>query len=180
MNKVQLFNLTHLVLLTTLRLDAAQSSRCALCFAELYSPNLTIEKTTVIANTPVLWLKPERSVLVCKSPAHLSSNWEERECWRSFPYHHIFQMLPSPLIWKSSYLTCPSPAFESWSFSPNTPHTLCGQEWLQSKALQHPAPGHPTATMARTKGWHRIDLLRVPSNHMGALCVCSIIWTLRR
>lgn len=38
----------------------------------------------------------------------------------------------------------------------------------RARLSRHPAPGHLTATMARAKGWHRIDLLRVPFNQIGA------------
>lgn len=168
MNKVQLFHLTHLVLLTTLRLDVAQSSRCALYFAELYSPNLTIEKTSH-SKHPSFVVKAREKCSGLQKSCTFVKQLRGNGMLKIFSLPSHLPNAPFSFNLKVKLLDLSHPSIWVLKLYPNTPHTLCGQGWLQSKALQHPAPWHPTATMARTKGWHRIDLLRVPSNQMGAL-----------
>lgn len=140
------------------------------CFAELYSPNLTTGKTTVMANTPVLWLQPVREVLWFAEVLHICQTTERKgnaEDLLSLPSH-----LPNALFsfnLKVKLLeTCLSPASspEALAQIPNT-HGVGKDDcrarlWIPSSRAPH-SPG-----VARTKGWHRTDLLRVPSNQMGA------------
>lgn len=76
---------------------------------------------------------------------------------------------PFSFIWKSNYLTCPSPAFKSWSFSPNTQHTFCGQGWLQSKALQIPSSRASPSHHGKHKGVAQKRSLEGPFTLMGAV-----------